>query len=116
MKAKGRGSRTRSKKPGWQQEIAEERIGILTGLAERESAEHPERSERYAELAKKIGMRYNVKIPGELRRSCKGCHAFLVPGRNCIVRMNARTLSVEVKCMKCGKVSRHPYAKERMKC
>jgi ribonuclease P protein subunit RPR2 len=106
-------TRSRSSKPAWQREIAHERIGILMGLAGREHESHPERSERYAQLAKKIGMRYNVKIPGGLRKACKGCGAFLTPGRNCTVRTSAKTRSVETRCHGCGRVSRHPYARER---
>jgi ribonuclease P protein subunit RPR2 len=107
-------SRERSSKPAWQMEIAGERMGILMGLAQVEFATHPARSDRYAELSRKIGMRYNVKVPRAVRsRMCRGCQGFLVPGRNSVVRTSAKTLSVETKCLKCGNVSRHPYAKER---
>ena len=107
--------RERSSKPAWQREIAGERMGILMGLAQEESAAHPVRSDRYAQLARKIGMRYNVKVPRDIRgRMCRGCKVFLVPGRNSIVRTSAKTLSVETRCLKCGKVSRHPYAKEKV--
>lgn len=105
--------RKRSSKPAWQREIAQERIGILMGFAATESSAHQERSDRYAQLARKIGMRYNVKIPAHLRRMCKGCDGFLVPGKNCVIRTSARTRSVQTRCLRCGRVSRHPYAKER---
>jgi ribonuclease P protein subunit RPR2 len=107
--------RGRSGKPAWQKEIAGERMEILMGLAQGEFAVHPERSDRYAELARKIGMRYNVKVPREAKvRTCRGCKGFLVPGKNAVVRTNAKTLSLETRCLKCGKVSRHPYAREKM--
>ena len=108
-----RAKRKRSGKPVWQQEIARERIMILMGLAESEFRKHPERSHRYADLARKIGMRYNVPMPREARRICKGCHRFMVPGRNSVVRANPATRSMESKCMECGRVSRHPYAREK---
>jgi ribonuclease P protein subunit RPR2 len=106
--------RHRSSKPGWQQEIAEERISILFGLAKHEFGGHPERSDRYVELARKIGMRYNVRLRKEFRMSlCRSCRRYLVPGKNCVVRSNARTLSVEVKCLGCGRVMRFPYGGEK---
>jgi len=108
-------ARSRSGKPQWQQKIALERIGILFALAAREFGRHPERSDRYAGLARKIGMRYNVRIPKELRmRFCRYCLSYLVPGRNCTVRTNSRLRSVEVKCHKCGRITRFPYLREKL--
>ncbi len=107
-------SRNRSSKPGWQQEIAEERMRILMDLAGKEFGAHPERSDRYVGLARKIGMRYNVKMPKELKlRFCGGCSRYIVPGRNSVVRASSRTQSMEVRCLKCGKVNRMPYAREK---
>jgi len=105
-------ARKRSAKPEWQQGIARERIGILVGLAAEEYEEHPERSHRYASLARRIGMRYNVSVP-ELSCVCKGCHGFMLPGKGGIVRANPRTRSMETRCSRCGRVHRHPYAREK---
>ncbi len=105
--------RKRSRKPGWQQEIASERMEILLALAGKEFKKHPERSDRYAALARRIGMRYNVSVPKGSGRICKGCQKFMVPGENCVVRTSARTRAVETRCTSCGKVSRHPYAREK---
>jgi ribonuclease P protein subunit RPR2 len=114
MKREDSGSGRRSAKPAWQQEIALERIKILFGLAGRESGKHPARSNRYAGLARRIGMRYNVKIPKEeSRRVCKKCCRYLVPGKNCVVRSNSRRQAMEMKCLECGHVTRYPYAKEK---
>jgi len=60
--------RARGRKPLWQQKIARERIQILFSLAEKEIKKHPERSRRYIELARKLGLRYNVRLPRELKR------------------------------------------------
>lgn len=107
-------NRKRSSRPGWQDEIAQERIGLLFRQADLEFSKHPERSDRYVELARKIGMRYNVKIPKELKvRFCGKCKRFLVPGRNATVRSNARTESMEMKCHSCGDVTRFPYSREK---
>ncbi len=106
--------RGRSSRPGWQQEIAGERIELLFRQADEEFREHPERSDRYVELARKIGMRYNVRIPKELKvRFCGSCKAFLLPGVNSTVRSSSRSLSMEVKCHKCGETTRMPYSKEK---
>jgi len=115
MTAKESRPRNRSSKPGWQQEIAEERIRILLTLAGKEFGKHPERSDRYVELARKIGMRYNVKIPKASRRFCRKCYKYIVPGKNCVIRSNARTRSIEVKCLECGGVTRMPFAREKGK-
>ncbi|MBU2564846.1 MAG: ribonuclease P protein component 4, partial [Candidatus Thermoplasmatota archaeon] len=47
----------------------------LFTLAEKESLKHNmDRADRYVELARKIGMRYNVSIPAKYkRRFCKHC-------------------------------------------
>ncbi len=115
MKGKISRPRSRSKKPGWQQDIAGERIDILMKLAGKEFKGHPERSNRYVELARKIGMRYNVRIPKASRNFCKKCYKFIVPGKNSVVRSSARTRSMETKCLECGEVTRMPYAIEKRK-
>ena len=48
----------RGKRPNWMLEIAEERMDILFSQAEKEFNEHPERSHRYVELARKISKKY----------------------------------------------------------
>lgn len=118
MKGKSSGpkERERSKRPPWQKDIAEERITILFGLSEDEFKEHPERSHRYVALARKIGMRYNVKIPKELkRRVCNYCYSYLYPAKNCIVRSNSTKQAMEIRCLECDKVNRYPYNKEKGK-
>lgn len=115
MKGAKSGVRSR-KKPGWQQDIALERIEILFSLAGKEFARHPDRSHRYAELARKIGMRYNVSIPKQIkRRICNKCNRYLFPGKNSKVRSSSSTLAMEVKCLECGHVARYPYAREKRK-
>jgi len=57
-----------SKKPEQHIKIARERILILLDLAEKEFKKHPERSRRYVELARKISLRYNVRLSKQLKR------------------------------------------------
>ena len=100
-------SRKASRKPAYQTRIAKERIEILFSQAGKEFRKHPERSDRYVQLARKIAMRYNVGVPGELKkRFCRKCQSYLVPGANCKVRTAKKTLSV--MCLKCGTTTRHP--------
>ena len=49
--------------------IAGERIDILFNLAEEEAKAHKfQRANRYVDLARKIGMRYNVRVPSQYKR------------------------------------------------
>ena len=96
------------RKPDWQQDIAEERIEILFSLAEKEFKKHPDRAERYIELARKIGLRYNVRLPKDLKRKfCKKCMNYLKPGVNTRIRLNKGKKTYF--CMDCGKIVRVPY-------
>jgi ribonuclease P protein subunit RPR2 len=98
--------RIRAKKPEWQQRIARERIQILFGLAEKELREHPERSRRYIELARKIGLRYNIRLSRELKKKfCKNCNTLLKPGLTCSVRIKNKTISI--KCKNCNNIYRY---------
>jgi len=101
--------RIRSKKPDFQSKIATERIGILFDLADKELRKHPERSRRYVELARKIGLRYNVRL-GELKRKfCKKCNTILKSGFTSKVRIDRKRKVVETTCLNCKKVYRIPY-------
>ncbi len=101
--------RTRQK-PDWQQKIAEERIGILFYLSKKELEKNPARSRRYIELARKIAMRYNVRLPKETKLSfCKKCNTILVPGKTSQVRLESKTGSRVIKCKNCNNVYRLKY-------
>ncbi len=100
----------RSQKPEWQQQIAKERIEILFSLADKEFKHHPERSRRYVELARKIGLRYNVRLSKDKKREfCKNCDTLLKPGITSQVRLDKKTKSIRVICLNCRKVYRYPY-------
>ena len=92
--------------------IAIERMNILFDRAEMEFINHPERSNRYVELALKFSTKYNTPVPEEWsRRYCKECKSFLSPGRNCTVRLvNGE---VNIICGECGHVMKIPYHKEK---
>jgi len=108
--------RKRSTRPEWQEQIAQERMRILLDLAGKESEKNPERAKRHVQLARRIGTRYNIKFPKELKRKfCKKCNIYLVPGRNSTVRACRKRQAMEVHCLSCGHVARFPYAREKGK-
>jgi len=95
----------KSKNPATKQ-IARERISVLFAQAQQAFPAHPERSNRYVELARKIAMRQRVRIARELRRQyCHHCYAFLVPGSNMRVRVHRG--NVVVTCGSCNKTTRY---------
>ncbi len=97
--------------------IARERIDILFEEAEKAFRDgHPERANRYVEIARTIAMKVNLKMPVEYkRRFCKHCYSYLVPGKNCTVRLNSKKKIKIIKCEVCGKISRIPYYKKAKK-
>lgn len=97
-----------SGKPVWQKKLAMERIECLFKTAELSFKEKPEESHRYVQLARKIAMRYNLKMPEKFKRKfCRKCNMYLKPGVNCTIRAKNRV--VVIKCLECGAVKRYPY-------
>lgn len=85
--------------------IARERIEILFGQAKDAFGTHPERSNRYVDLARKIAMRQRIRIDRQFRRQfCHHCYTFLVPGKNMRVRVHRGT--VVITCHTCNKKTR----------
>jgi len=91
-------------------EVARERIDILvkSALKERDEA----LAARQAYQAKKIAMRFRVRLPYAARQLyCKKCKAFVVPGRSARVRVGrAKTRAVRITCLRCGHVYRKVLA------
>ena len=95
-------NRRRSNKPLSQIKIARERMAIL--IAEAQSTKDFTLSKRYIELAKKIGMRYNVRLPKKAKRVfCKYCFAKLEHGWR--TKKGIRY----IKCSSCGRTIRFPF-------
>ncbi len=107
--------RRRARRPRWMIDIARERIKILFDEAKKAARRGEyDFANRYVELARRISMRYNVRIPKDLKRKyCKYCYGYLVPGVNCIVRANSKQKVMEIKCLNCGKVMRFPYGNKK---
>lgn len=92
--------------------IAEERIDLLFKYAEEEALKHNfECAKKYIELARKIGMKYKIKLKSEYRiLFCQNCNNFLLPGKSSQVRLKNHKLII--KCLKCNTYKRHPYLRE----
>ena len=104
-----------SKKKEQRRKIARERITILMDLAEAEAASgKPARSDRYGQLAMKIGKRYNVPLPKDLKyRFCKACGTYRIPSINSRTRLTGQYITVH--CLKCGDIHRRPYKRPHIK-
>jgi ribonuclease P protein subunit RPR2 len=98
-----------NKKSGQIREIARERIIELFEQAELRFKKQPFLSDRYVEIARKISMKYKIRIPSELKkRFCKHCHKYIVPSVNCRVRLTGK--KVVYYCMACRHFMRFPYS------
>jgi len=104
--------RKHHKKPSSHIKIAEERINILFKEAKSMFKKDPKLSNRYVHLARKIAMKYKIKLPSELKkRFCKHCYSYLVPSKNCRVRLTKHKLVYY--CLNCKKYMRFPYNKKK---
>jgi ribonuclease P protein subunit RPR2 len=88
--------------------VASERVNDLFALA---AAEAPRGAtgyaDRYVRLARKVGMRYNVRLLPEYRELyCRGCSTFWVEGRT--VRTRLRSGRRVRTCLVCGRSRRVP--------
>ncbi|MCI4364868.1 MAG: ribonuclease P [Thermoplasmata archaeon] len=88
--------------------IARERIADLFALAERESLRPTGNyADRYVHLARRVGTRYNIRLPKEYRELyCRGCSAYWVEGRT--VRTRLRSGRRVRTCLACGRSRRVP--------
>ena len=100
--------RKHKQKPAKFQKIALERIDILFNQAKKNFSLDPKLSDRYVQLARKIAMRYKVKIESKYKRQyCKHCHTYFMPSKTCRVRTkDGKIISF---CFKCKKFSRVMY-------
>lgn len=107
MKRRGRG-----KKRPIVRDAAKSRIVTLYDLSMKSAKEGDLKLAReYLALARKIGMRYTVRIPEDLRRNtCKGCGLPLIPGLTSRIRF--RSGKEVITCMECGKIKRYELSED----
>ncbi len=94
--------------------IAERRIEKLFDEAKKASLNDDiHRANRYVELARKIGMKYNLSLPSSFRRRvCKNCYSYLFPGKTCSTRINKG--KIITKCLKCKTINRYVISKKEV--
>jgi RNase P subunit RPR2 len=92
-------------------DIAEIRMSVLLSLSRTEGMSgNMERSRRYFQLARTVGMRTNTPLPdGTLY--CRGCLTLLFPGRNCRVRL--RQGKIVYHCLDCDSIRRRPHVQAK---
>jgi ribonuclease P protein subunit RPR2 len=94
-------------------DVARQRIWLLFGQAERAASQgEAQRARRYIELARRIGTRYNVRVPSEFRWNyCRGCSSFL--GGAMTARFRLRRGVLVRTCSVCGRIDRWPWTPRR---
>ena len=109
---KPRSRRKKDKKK--HEKIANERISMLFRMADKRALLNDiDLASTYVGHARKIAMRYNVRIPREYKRKfCKYCYCYLLSGANSKTRINSTEKRVETECLGCGRIMYFPYARE----
>ena len=90
-------------------EIATQRILILFENAVSNASKNPRLAERQAQIARKISMRFKIKMPWQIRTSfCKKCKKFIVPTISSKVKVGRTSVkSIRITCYFCN----HTYRK-----
>ncbi len=83
-------------------------VKLLTESAVDLSHTDPELAKEQADLARKVRLRFNVRLDPSLSRfTCRGCKGLLVPGVNARVRLgHGKTTVIRITCADCGHVNR----------
>ena len=81
---------------------------FLTESAVSLSHSNPELAREQAALARKVKLKFNVRLDPSLRGfTCRGCKGLLVPGVNARVRLgHGKATVLRVTCLDCGHVNR----------
>ena len=83
-------------------------VRLLTESAVDLSHTNPAVAKEQAALARRVKLKFNVRLDESLRRfTCRGCKGLLVPGVNARVRLGHGKVTVlRVTCADCGHVNR----------
>jgi ribonuclease P protein subunit RPR2 len=88
-----------------QKKTAQHHINELFRLAKKVYSESPDLADRYVELALKIRDKFKITLTREQKMLfCKKCHAFLMPGKSCIVREKNKMMLYH--CKRCSTIRR----------
>jgi RNase P subunit RPR2 len=83
-------------------------VRLLTESAVALSHANPGIAKEQAALARKVKLKFNVRLgPSLTRFTCHGCKSLIVPGVNARVRLgHGKTTILRVTCLDCGHVNR----------
>jgi RNase P subunit RPR2 len=83
-------------------------VKLLTESAVSLSRTNLALAKEQAALARKVRLRFNVRLDPSLKRfTCRGCKSLLVPGVNARVRLgHGRPTIMRITCADCGHVNR----------
>jgi RNase P subunit RPR2 len=83
-------------------------VRLLTESAVSLSHTNPAFAKEQAALARKVKLKFNVRLDPSLTRfTCRGCKGLLVPGVNARVRLgHGKPTIIRVTCLECGHVNR----------
>ena len=90
------------------QNLVLEQIEELFKQAKLRFKEDKKLANKYVQTARKLSMKFKVRIPKELkRRFCRHCYIYLVPGVN--LRVRTKNGKVVYYCMECKRFMRYRY-------
>lgn len=90
-------------------DLARQRIEIILKVALQFAKTDYDIAKKEAELARRIALKYNVRLPFQLKRFfCHGCKQLIIPGLNCRVRLTRRAHMLRMTCLMCGHTYRRP--------
>ena len=93
-------------------EIARERVRILFQEAEKAFKKDKKLADRYVNLARKVAMKVNLRIPKEYKRCfCKHCYSYLKAGEN--LRVRTHNDKIIYYCLECKRHMRYPIKKKK---
>lgn len=93
-------------------QIARERIDILFKQAKKTFKQSPILANKYIKGARKLSMKYKVKIPPEYKKLfCKNCYQFLRPAITMRTRIKNKRLVYY--CTSCHHITRYPLKKSK---
>jgi ribonuclease P protein subunit RPR2 len=89
-------------------DLALERIYRIIDIAKETALYDLELANKQASIAKRISMRYKVRLPYEIRMLfCKRCKRFIVPGINSRVRIGRSNVkAIRISCLECNHIYR----------
>ena len=89
-------------------QIAIKRMEILFNNALSNAKNNPGLAQKQAEIAKKISLKFKIKMPFEVSSSfCKNCKKFIAPGIASKIRLGSKPKSIRITCSYCN----HTYRK-----